>query len=188
VALPPGSVKIKTDRPARQRGAWRSGLGVCLLLGLVGCAAPPQDAGSVGDLQWVLLQDLTIPAGRARAVFQDGRQVGSVDRYRPHCELEISTVSEEPQRLAADRLFVQRRDRRIVSDENAAIPAFGFGFATPWGCTEDNFYETLFWLRAEQQPGVRRLLCRDWYRSCDAGRHLTLDEILQVLGPAFRLE
>jgi hypothetical protein len=159
-----------------------------LALGLTGCVATPPRQVVADDWHWVLLQDLTIPEGRARALFQDGRQVVAVDRYRPHCELEISTVSEQPQSLAADRLLVRRRERRVVSDENAAIPAFGWGFGSPWGDYQDNFYETLFWLRAETQPGVRRLLCRDWYRSSDIGRYLTLDEMLRVLGPQFRIE
>ncbi len=162
---------------------WSAGVG---LVGAMAACVPVGTPPPVDDWHWVLGQQLTIPAGRARTWFQDGRQVARVDRYRPHCELEIATVSEQPQQVRPDRLHVQRRERRIVLDEDAAIPTIGF--AWPFDCNRDHFYETLFWLRAESQPGVRRLLCRDWFRSCDPGRQLSLDEMLRVLGPAFRLE
>lgn len=169
---------------------FRPRVAIGVAAGLIGllvtaCAPVPEVPPTAQDWRLRLTREVIIPAGRARAMFQDGRQVGGVDRYRPHCEFEINTVSEQPQRVAPDRLFVVRRERRVVTDENAAIPAF---FSGPFDCDRDNFYESLYWLRAEQQPGVRRLLCRDWFRSCDLGRHLSLDEILEVLGPGFRLE
>lgn len=133
----------------------------------------------------VLRDDIIIPAGGARAFFQDGRQVGRVDLYHPHCELEIDTVNERPQRLHADRFFVTRRTERVISDEQSAMPA---GVFSQFNCSEDSYYESLFWLASERRQAVRILLCRDWALSCHSGRHLTLAEILNVLGSGFTLE
>lgn len=132
-----------------------------------------------------LLSDVTIPAGRARALYQNGKQVARVDLYHPHCELEIDTVDERPQRLYADSFYVTRRMLREVSDEQTAMPV---SILSSFNCAEDIYYESLFWLASDRQQSIRMLLCRNWSMSCGLGRHLTLSEILNVMGPDFKLE
>jgi len=152
---------------------------------LGGCNLTGSRLPNADDWRLILLNDVVIPAGRARALYQNGKQVARVDLYNPHCEIEIDTVDERPQRLHADSFYVTRRMLRVVSDEQSAMPA---SILSPLNCSEDNYYESLFWLASERQQDIRMLLCRNWSMSCDLGRHLTLAEILNVLGPKFKLE
>lgn len=159
-------------------------LSLCALFA-AGCGVNRYGTPSADEWRLAVLGEVTIPAGRARALFQNGRQVAHVDLHHPHCELEINTVDERPQVLLADTFYVTRRAVRTVSNELTAMPA---SIISPLDCSEDLYYESLFWLVSERKQNVRMLICRDWSMSCHFGRHLTLAEILQVLGPGFKLE
>ncbi len=127
-----------------------------------------------------LLQEIFIPPNAARAFFQNGVQVPKKDRYEPHCEFEISTVSEQSQRVAPDTFTIARVTRRRVSDEDAGIPirigVFG---------SQDIFHETHLWLNSESQPGVRKLICRSWTQHLGQGGFLSIRQMQAVLGDNF---
>ena len=130
-----------------------------------------------------LKRELLIAPRAARAFFQHGAQTASKDRYQPYCELEISTVAEQPQRVAPDTFAITGMVRRLVSDEESGMPVridiFG---------SQDIFHETHLWLRSERQPGVRKLVCRSWAQDLGRGRFLSVREMQEVLGGNFELK
>jgi len=140
--------------------------------------------GSVQAHTLRLTRELKIAPGRARAFFQDGVQSGGKDRYRPYCEFEISTVSERPQWVRPDTFTIRRVERRTVTDEDTGMPLF---FPTVFG-SQDIFYETHLWLDSRRQPGVRKLVCRDWSQDFGRGGHLSGRAIQSVLGDSLVLE
>lgn len=134
-----------------------------------------------------LLAPVTIPAGRARAHFQGGKPVYSVDAYRPYCEFEISTVSEAPQQVEPDRLVVRGTTTALLSDPEARLPLSG-----PFvdlSCGDRIYYEVAYRLASDLQPGVRKLSCRLAFNACwGPGRYPSGGEIRDALGPGFRLQ
>ena len=124
----------------------------------------------------------SIPAASARLRFQDGGPVGASDRFRPHCEFELSTRSEEPQPVERDRFRVTAIQRRTLSDELSGMPAMPL-----MRCNQDVYYETRLWLASERQPQVRVLICREVFDGCAFGRHPGAAEIGEALGPYFEL-
>lgn len=154
-------------------------------IALSGCATIRTESLDPTGLFLHVINPFSVPKGRARALFQDGRQVDRVDGYRPYCEFELDTVAPQAQSVPVGRIAVVRRSQRVVADEQSGFPA---GPMSVFRCDLDHFYESMFWLHADHQRNVRMLICRDWRMSCSDGRHLTLDEILTVLGPTFVLD
>ena len=152
---------------------------------LAGCMAGQPARPGVGVV--TLTREITIPPNRARAVFQGGRQVDGGGGYAPHCELEISTVSEQPQVVRPDRFGVRRIGSRVVGDQDTGMPPRLFG-RDAFFCIEDMIYETDIRLGSDIQPGVRRILCRQTFDTCTGGRFLSLGEIQAILGPSFRFD
>jgi hypothetical protein len=126
---------------------------------------------------------LTIPAGRAHTSFQKGRQVYSVNRYEPWCELEIETVSEEPQWLDPGRFRVGRMQQSFIKDYNTRFPALIAGF----GCDDLVFKETMWWLLPEQSSSVLYLRCLAPYVHCRIGPFLSPGQMQEVFGPKIRV-
>jgi hypothetical protein len=168
-----------------------------LLLGLVlgaasvlgGCQMLPGEQfvpGGIGTISIDAPQ--TVPAGGARIFYQDGGPVATVDRFEPHCELEISTVSEQTQTVAPGRFRVVRGATAVLSDPEARLPLFG-----PFvdvGCGDEVYYEVEYRLVSEAQPGVRLLRCRQAFPICGPGRHHypTRDMVEATLGKDFFIE
>ncbi len=162
----------------------------CLIIGLAlvllaGCGGNPPRAPAIGVVN--LTQEVVIPPNRARTVFQGGRQIDAGGRYDPHCELEISTVSDRTQVVKPDTFGVRRIGNRVVGDQNSGIPPRIWG-RDAFFCIEDMIYETDIRLASDIQPGVRRLLCRQAFSTCGGGRYLSLPEIQQILGPNFSFQ
>lgn len=134
-----------------------------------------------------ILTPVTIPPGRARAVFQDGRAVDGAYPYDPYCELEISTVSEQPQQVQKDLLVVTRAGTAVLSDPVARLPLAG-----PFvdlECGDKIYYETTYWLASDRQPGVRKLSCLQAFNACwGEGHHQDRDSIKHALGPGFKID
>lgn len=165
-------------RPAR----WSRVLVLCAgVLSLGGCAgvaeAPPPFAVTAP-------QPILIPAQRAHTAFQGGRQVGGVNRFEPWCELEIRTVSDQPQRVEAGRFAVRRLTQAFIRDYNTRAPALIGGLS----CSDLVFQETTWWL--EPQPGspVTWLRCLAPYTHCRFGPPLSLAQTQAVVGPSLRIE
>jgi hypothetical protein len=148
------------------------------VLAAAGCAT----GGPPPPSELVLRRDLEVPAQRARAVFQGGAQVGSADRYELHCELEIATLADAPQRLPAGRFAVTRVTRRAVADPDTGTPPRLDLFAD-----QDVFYETHLWLSGARAPAVRKLVCRNWTQSFGRGGYPGPEQIRRALGEGFAL-
>lgn len=134
-----------------------------------------------------ILAPVTIPANRARAVFQGGEPVYAADPYEPSCELEISTVSSQSQLVGRDLFIVTRRNAAVFSDPVARLPLVGpFVDVT---CGDRIYYEIELRLASDRQPGVRHLRCRQAFNACwGRGGYPGLDGIRRAAGPAFRIE
>ena len=156
---------------------------ICLVSILASLAACQRDgvprsgapASPLNELE--LTRQLQIPAGTARAYFQHGAQSPSKDRYQPYCELEISTVAQQPQLLAPDTFAITGTMLRMVSDEDSGMPVR----LTFYG-GQDVFHEIHMRLSSRQQPGVRKLICRSWTQDLGRGRYLSIQEMQAVLG------
>lgn len=159
---------------------------VAVLAGvLAGCAGSPSGPPPAAEpYAWLeILEPLQIPADSAHVDLQDGGPAGGVDRTRLYCTLEVDTVSERPQTVAAQRLAVRGVQRRILADEQANIPAFQ---AWTFSCSGDRYYRVRIDLHGERAPRVRNLTCTEWYMSCDLGEYATLERIEQTVGPTIR--
>jgi hypothetical protein len=159
-------------------------LAVALLPGALGACVSSTPAGpdSTAGYELVLQRPLQIPAASAHLRFQDGGPVGASDRFRPHCEFELSTRSEQAQPVDPDRFQVTSIQRRTLSDELSGMPAIPLA-----RCSQDVYYETRLWLASERQPQVRVLICREVFDGCAFGRYPGPAEIGQALGPYFEL-
>lgn len=139
------------------------------------------DSGLADVRELLLTRDLEIPAGWARAFFQDGRQTSGKDRYRPHCEFEVSNVSDGTETVRADRFVITGITQRMMMDEDSGVPVF---MPNMFG-SQDIFYETRMKLASRHQPGVRELICRDWSQDFGRGWYLSLGQMQAVLGDHF---
>lgn len=167
--------------PPKGRGARRL-LGLGIAVGLAGCVGPGR-APLPPALEVVLEAPVTIPAGRAHAKFQDGRQVGGVDRYAPWCELEIQTVAQAPQPIGPARLPVTGVREAFIRDYNTRAPVLLGGLS----CSDQVFQETIW--RLEPAPGapVTWLRCLAPYTQCRFGPPLSPGQIQAVVGPTLRI-
>jgi hypothetical protein len=149
------------------------------LLGLGGCAAPRYLEPGI-ELE---LSAVEIPAGSAHTVFQDGRQVGGASNLEPYCELEIATVSEQPQRVSPVRLHVTGVRQALLRDPITRIPALIAGFS----CSDPVFRETVWQLGSDRPSPVLWLRCIAPYFNCRIGGPLTPAQIQGVVGPTISI-
>lgn len=125
-----------------------------------------------------LNRNVTIPAGQARVIFQHGKTMRGKNLFEWHCELEIDSVSESPQRVMADSFLVTSESSRVVRDELTGAPAlFGVGL----DCGE-RYYETHYRLQPGKQPGVRKMICRNGYHFCANEEFIGRNEMKEVFG------
>ena len=172
-------------RPCAGRQSGKARAVVCVMgavLALTGCAAGVGSNRGI-PIELEIPAALTIPASRAHTKFQNGRQVYSVNRYAPWCELEIETLSEEPQQVEPGRFRVRRVQHAFIKDYNARIPAFLGGFS----CDDLVFKETFWWLAPAQPSPVIYLRCLAPYVHCRIGPHLSLPQVQDVVGAKVRV-
>lgn len=154
---------------------------------LVGCIPSrvysPQELASMPQL--VLERAIPLPSGRARALFQGGRQVASQGYYDPYCELVTASVSDGSLRVAADRFAVTDVSNRLLRDPIAEIPPFFLG---GWSCQDPLYQESRWYLRSKDQPGVLYLRCLVPYFHCGLGPPADGAVVQEILGPSVRLE
>lgn len=172
-------------------------LALLALFFLSACAGQPGAPVPAGHGRLLLLADLAIPPASASVRLQYGHPVArnAVREYDPFCVFEIDTVSDSPQTVRPDTFELIRVGHTIgsIADAVASPPVFA---PVQVGLFNDDlpshiYYKTLFWLRSERQPGVRLLNCM--HNQNVPGvyprmRHLSLAEIREALGAAFRLE
>lgn len=137
----------------------------------------------------VLKQELTIPAGTAHVTVQGGRIVSGddINRYHPHCKLEVQKVSDRPQRVGPDEFVIRRAYRETQSAGRGGLRhvAGRVGFSSD-GSPTFLVYRTVFVLSSERQPQVRWMACEQW-SDPTTGRDVTLQEIRTALGGVFTL-
>jgi hypothetical protein len=159
-------------------------LGACAASVLSGCVATSQDLAGGVRVTVTLRQPLAIPAHRAHASFQGGRQVNAVSRYDPWCELDIRTVAAEPQIVPPGRFAVSRVGQAFIRDYDTRMPALLAGF----GCADLVFKETTWWLRPAMASPVMYLRCLAPYTHCRIGPPLSPDKIQAVIGQKVGIE
>lgn len=155
---------------------------------LTGCAGTGGFSGGgpePGPAALTLRHPIEIPADRARAVFQGGRQLLAQSYYDPYCELVTATVSEQPQTLAADRFVVVSTSNRLLKDPISEIPPF---VLTGVSCSDPLYEESRWQLRSDRQPGVLYLRCLVPYFHCRLGPPADAAQVREILGPYFRVE
>ncbi len=173
--------------PKRPQQTMRLTPSVAVWIAVVLSACAGRPGAPVGGLPegaagLVLERPIEIPSGRARALFQGGRQVLSVGYYDPYCELVTATVSEQPQTLSPDRFAIGRWGRRLLQDPIAEIPPFLLG---DFSCIEPLYQESRWQLGSDRQPGVLYLRCLVPYFHCGLGPPASLEYARTILGPDF---
>lgn len=150
-----------------------------LALPLAACMPQPQQVRYEQPVRaFTLERSVTIPANQARVIFQHGRPMRGKNLFEWHCELEIDTVSDAPQRIEADTFRITSASSRVVRDELSGMPVMPFGLLA---CGE-RYYETHFRLHSATQPGVRKMLCRNGYNFCSNEDFITRQEMKEVFG------
>lgn len=163
-------------------------------LGLGACASldgwqSPHARVPVGSTL-TLNQDLPIPSGHARVFMQDGRVIpkSAVNIYYPHCNFEVSTVSDGSARILADRFLVTGTRQGFVEVVRAPassvqVAAVGLVMAGEDSGGPPPMSRLVHYrLHAERQPDVRGLTCHGGMAEEWEAEYPTLDEMRQVLG------
>lgn len=135
-------------------------------------------------------RDITIPAERTRAFFQDGAQVSAINEFKPFCQLEITTLKTSAQTVHPGTFTVVRVGssmQEIVQTTSLQVAALdGFLLAdSPDGGSGGPSRITrmlIMTLRSDAQPDVRRLDCGGAFDDPFDADPPTLQEIAAVLG------
>lgn len=164
-------------------------LPLCLLLTACQTTGPFDENSSFHLLpagsRLLLKQDLTIPAHSAGVLLQGGHVTSSnaVNRYHPHCRLEVLDVRETTQTVAADEFVVQRARQETPMVTHPDTRQAGLRKVSTIGYFD---FRTILDLRSPRQPRVRWLTCNQW-GDPGLGQHLSVREIRQALGDIFTL-
>jgi len=166
-------------------------LPLCLLL--TACQTTgPLDENSPSHLlpsgsRLVLKQELTIPAHSVSILLQGGHEVSNRDleRYQPHCRLEVQDMREIAQAVTADEFVVRRARQETKTSARTGLMKAAQLYTAGDGPTYFVF-RTVLDLHSERQPQVRWLTCQQWGNTA-TGRHLSIREIRQALGEIFTL-
>jgi hypothetical protein len=130
-----------------------------------------------------LTRAVTIPAGRAHAVFRDGRQVSAANSLEPYCELEINTVSEQPQHAIPGPYPVKRARVALLRDPVTRVPALIAG----WSCADPVFRESLWLLGKVDEGNLFSLRCIRPLYHCQMAPPLTLGDAERLTGGVIRV-
>ena len=136
-----------------------------------------------------LHQEIVIPPDRARVFFQDGRIVGSINEYKPHCQLTVRALKETPQTIHPDTFTVMSVTgdvQKVVRVETIFLAATDeFILADGNGGDNGESDETLvlnMGLRSERQPDVTYLVCGGAFDIPALARQPTLQDIRTAIG------
>lgn len=156
--------------------------GLALALTASGCAV--RERSSAAGAVLLIPEPIAIPAGSAHASFQNGRQVGAAGRLDPYCELEIRTVSDQPQQALPGRYGILGERFTLLRDPTTRLPALITGFT----CSDPLFQESFWRLSDEFGGNLHSLRYIRPFFHCALGPPLMLDEVGAVTGPAVRLQ
>ena len=94
-----------------------------------------------------LHRDVDIPPERTRVFFQDGQVQSGLDEFRPHCELTVRNLLDQPQTVYSDRFLVTR----VLADTVQVATAGNVGQYNSLWFDEDGFaYICTYDLNAQQ--------------------------------------
>lgn len=166
---------------------------VALTLVMVACQqGPVRDESSyrsrvgIGST-FVLHESLIVPTGHARVFIQGGEVVAKpqLNRYRPHCNFEVRTISDGSSRIEPDTFLVTD----IEEDEEEVVTrAEPMRYAA---LAENSDHQggvnliTQFvrhWLYSERQPEVMRLTCHGAFDVPFYAQPPSIAEIREALG------
>lgn len=128
-----------------------------------------------------LNRDILIAPNRARVYIQNDTvhdSVNDINEYYPYCEFEILTLSEQPQRVHADTFIISRVvDETLTSNKPLLYASLRLTDTAPLLIA----YNTVYYLKSDQQPDVYRLMCLYW-TDLGVDDFLSFTEIRQTLG------
>ena len=140
---------------------------------------------------WILVlnQDVVIPPERTRVFFQEGRLLHAVNEYKPHCQLSVRDISEQPQAVHADRFTIDKvfgsiedvvsNDRILLAAASATVIADGGGNGNGENRLA-HFYHMK--LHSDQQPHVTYLVCGGALDEPFLADYPTLQDIYTSIG------
>ena len=117
---------------------------------------------------WVLelRQNVTIPPGRTRVFFQEGRLLYGVNEYKPHCHISVREITEQAQTVYTGRFTIEKvygRDGEVVMRDLIRLAAVGSAdFMADGGNGNGEgmkIYSYIMKLHSDIQPQVTSLVC-----------------------------
>lgn len=135
---------------------------------------------------FVLNESLMVPSGYARVFIQGGNVVAKarLNRYQPHCNFEIRTVSNGSSRIEPDTFLVtgvEEDEEEIVSrPEPLRYAAVGDNGNEGGANLIARFVR--HWLYSERQPEVMRLTCHGGFDMPFYAQTPSIAEIRDALG------
>lgn len=147
----------------------------------VSVSETPLDRGQLIGSKLKLTRTLTIPGGSAGVTLQFGEPVkpNDINRYYPHCRLEVTDVHDTNQTVQPDEFQVHR----MYQLEQTASHAGLLRVQRLYSANSVSFivFRTILELTSPNQTQVRSLICQHWADPA-SGRHLSLNEIHKALG------
>lgn len=153
----------------------------CLLMISGGCAVG--DRVGAGGTLINIDRPVRIPPNSAHTSFQGGRQVAGTSKLEPYCELEIKTVSTEPQQIQPGTYRVSGGRYTLLKDPTTRLPALITGFS----CSDAVYQESLWLMRAPPEGNLHSLRCIRPLFHCLMAPPLTLYEARDLTGSAFSI-
>ena len=142
-----------------------------------------------------LHQDVVVPPGRARVFFQAGKVgSGGINEFRPHCELTVKTLMDEPQTIHADTFTIDRVSRSIeqvvMSKRVLVASLIDFQLANGDGGNGESMQMHIYImnLHSDEQPLVQYLVCGGAFDEPALARGPTIQDIAAALGTFATLE
>ncbi len=169
-----------------------------LVLLLGGCAGTPTSPDSPyftvpAGSRLILEQPLVIPPERVSVYIQKGEvmRYGAVNRYYPHCKLELRERTAQAFTLQPDTFLVTRVSRNIwMVSRPSSVRLAGAAFSGVFGDDSSPMaaeMTTELFLGSDRQPQAYRMSCIYWDDPAFP-EHLSINEIRATLAGLFRLE
>ena len=166
---------------------------IMAVLSLAACNAGLQVRGedtlfrALPGSEFILHEDIVIPPGRLRAVFQGGKLLNRASEFEPRCELVLRRFSEEAQTILAGTYridTVRGRDRYVRRpDENLLLAATEILQSASDGGDSQWFMRTYHMkLQSEEHADAPALICGGAYNFAFYVRYPDLQEMLAALG------
>lgn len=146
---------------------------------------------------WVLelRQNVTIPPGRTRIFFQEGRLLYGVNEYKPHCHIIVREITEQAQTVYAGRFAIEKvhgRVGEVVMNNLIRLAVVGSADIMADGGNGNGegmmIYTYFMKLHSDDQPQVTYLACGGVADYPALADYPTLQEIYTSIGDYAVLE